>query len=71
MVTRGQRGGRDQQGSPGDFAVMDTRPSTLIHTHRIHKSKHETNKTHRLVRSRSGGRGHRTACARALLYTLN
>lgn len=32
MVTRGQRGGRDQQGRPGDFAVMDTRPSTLIHT---------------------------------------
>ena len=45
MVTRGQRGGRDEQGSPGDFAVMDTLPSTLVHTHRTHGSKQETNKT--------------------------
>lgn len=42
MITKGQRGGRDEQGSPGDFAVMDTYPSTLVHTHRTHGSKHET-----------------------------
>ena len=70
LVTRGQRGGRDEQGSPGDFAVMDTLPSTLVHTHRTHGSKQETNKT------ASGeepvwGVGAQTACARALLFTLN
>lgn len=68
MITKGQRGGRDEQGSPGDFAGMDTYRSTLVHTHRTHGSKHETH-TAPPVSSRSGGWGTDGVRMRPSLYT--